>query len=68
MSARFNSSDSIPFDTTCDFDGFLNAAGVESVGEREVGARCFIDVVLAYLPPAVRLVFFSLVGALALAR
>ena len=44
MSVRFNSSDSVPFVTTCDFDGFLNAAGVEAVGEREVGARCFIEV------------------------
>ena len=52
----------------CDFDGSLNAAGVEEVGEREVSARCFIDVILTCLPPAVRFVFFSLVGALALAR
>ena len=43
MSVRFNSSDSVPFGTTCDFDGFLNAAGVEAVGEREVCARCFIE-------------------------
>ena len=32
--------------------------------ELNVGARCFIEVVLACLPPAVRFVFFSLVGAL----
>ena len=40
--------------------GSYNAAGVEAVGEREVGARFFIDVVLACLPPAVRFAFFSL--------
>ena len=60
MSVRFNSSDSVPFVTTCDFDGFLNTAGVEAVGEREVGARWFIDAVQACLPSAVRFVFFSI--------
>ena len=44
MSVRFNSSDSVPFVTTCDFDVFFNAAGVEAVGEREVCALCFIEV------------------------
>ena len=39
MSVRFNSSDSVPFGTTCDFDVFLNAASVEVVGEREVGVK-----------------------------
>ena len=68
MSVRFNSSDSVPFGTTFDSYVFLNAAGVEAVGERKVGARCFIDVVLACLPPTVRFIFFSLVGALALAQ
>ena len=44
MSVRCNSSDSVPFGKTCDFDGFLNAAIVEADGERKLGARCFIEV------------------------
>ena len=28
MAVRFNASDSVPFGTACDFDGFLNAADV----------------------------------------